>query len=182
MTRRALNTFLVALALVGAAAPALAQRNAEPQRGPILVERGQLSDTQRALLDSQNAYNTQQDLWRVMRQYPPAVGEIIQRDPSLLAKGDYMSSYPALAAFVETHPEIARNPGFYFGTYQFRERSSREDAIEMMQIILAGMAGGTVLIGVLSVFVWLIKTIVDHGGGSARPKCRSKCTASCSTV
>jgi len=32
----------------------------------------------------------------------------------------------------------------------------------MMQVILAGMAGGTVLIGVLSVFVWLIKTIVDH--------------------
>jgi len=32
----------------------------------------------------------------------------------------------------------------------------------MMQIILGGMAGGTVLIAVLSVFVWLIKTIVDH--------------------
>lgn len=162
MTRRALTASLVALALVGAAAPALAQRNPEPQRGPVLIERGQLSDTQRALLDSQNAYNTQQDLWRVMRQYPPAVGEIIQRDPSLLGKGDYMSSYPALATFIEAHPEIARNPGFYFGSYQFRERTSREDAIEMMQVILAGMAGGTVLIAVLSIFVWLVKTIVDH--------------------
>jgi hypothetical protein len=162
MTRRALTASFLALALAGAAAPALAQRNPAPVVQPRLAERGQLSDSERAVLDSQNAYNTQQDLWRVMRQYPPAVGEIIQRDPSLLTREDYMSSYPALGTFLQTHPEIVRNPGFYFGSYQFRERSSREDAIEMMQIILAGMAGGTVLIGVLSVFVWLIKTIVDH--------------------
>ena len=163
MTRRALTAPLLALALVGAAAPALAQRNPQPQRGPVLIERGQpLPDDQRAAVDAQNAWNTQQNLWRVMRQYPPAVGEIIQRDPSLLSKAEYMSAYPALAAYIEQHPEITRNPGFYFGTYQFRERTSREDAIEMMQVVLAGIAGGTVLIGVLSVFVWLIKTIVDH--------------------
>ena len=73
-----------------------------------------------------------------------------------------MSAYPALIAFLEQHPEVTRNPGFYFGTYQYRERSSREDAIEMMQIILGGMAGGVVLISLLSVFVWLVKTLVDH--------------------
>ena len=93
---------------------------------------------------------------------PPAVGEIIQRDPSLLTKPEYMSAYPALIAFLEQHPEVTRNPGFYFGTYQYRERSSREDAVEMMQIILGGLAGGTVLIAILSVFVWLVKTLVDH--------------------
>ena len=162
MTRRALTASLVALTLAGAA-PALAQRNQEPVKPPVLVERGRpLSDDQRAVFDSQNAYNTQQDLWRVMRQYPPAVGEIIQRDPSLLSKAEYMTAYPALSAYIEQHPEITRNPGFYFGTYQFRERTSREDAIEMIQIILAGLAGGTVLIAVLSVFVWLIRTVVDH--------------------
>jgi hypothetical protein len=73
-----------------------------------------------------------------------------------------MAAYPALAAFVERHPDVMRNPGFYFGSYQYRERTSRQDAIEMMQIILGGMAGGTVLIGVLGVFVWLVKTVVDH--------------------
>ena len=162
MTRRALAASLVALILAGAA-PALAQRNPEPVRTPVPAERGRpLSDDQRSVLDSQNAWNTQQDLWRVLRQYPPAVGEIIQRDPSLLEKNEYMSAYPVLAAFVAQHPEIARNPGFYFGSYQFRERTSREDAIEMVQIILAGLAGGTVLIAVLSVFVWLIRTVVDH--------------------
>ncbi|HET9267003.1 MAG TPA: hypothetical protein VFO31_02515 [Vicinamibacterales bacterium] len=166
MTKRALTAPLFALALAGAAAPALAQRNPQqpvPDRPPVLVERGRpLSDSERAAFDAQNAYNTQQDLWRVMRQYPPAVGEIIQRDPSLLGKLDYMSAYPALAAFVEQHPEISRNPGFYFGTYQYRERSSTDRAYNMMEDILGGMAVGTGLIGLASVFIWLVKTIVDH--------------------
>jgi len=155
MTRRALTAAVFALVLAGAAAPALAQRNPAPVVPPRLVERGRQAG-------DQNAWNTQQDLWRVMRQYPPAVGEIIQRDPSLLEKPDYMAAYPALTAFIEEHPEVTRNPGFYFGTYQFRERTAREDAIEMTQIVLGGLAGGTVLIAMLSVFVWLVRTIVDH--------------------
>ena len=161
MTRRALTASLLALTLAGAA-PALAQ---QPERIPPRLQqvpRGPLTDSERALLERQNAWQTQQDLWQVMRQYPPAVGEILQRDPSLLGRPEYMSAYPALAAFVEEHPDITRNPGFYFGSYQFRERTSRDDAVEMIQIILGGLAGGTVLIALLSVFVWLIRTIVDH--------------------
>jgi len=165
MTNRALTASVVALVLAAAghAGAQTPPRAPNPERPPVLIERGaQLSDSERAAADSQNAWNTQQDLWRVMRQYPPAVGEIIQRDPSLLTKPEYMAAYPALAAFLEQRPEVVRNPGFYFGSYQYRERTSREDAIEMMQIIMAGMAGGTVLIAVLSVFVWLVKTLVDH--------------------
>lgn len=170
MTRRALTASFLALALAGAAIPALAQQRApgpmktlKPAPWAQSAQDGRgASDSGRTAIESQNAWNTQQDLWRVMRQYPPAVGEIIQRDPTLLGKAEYMSAYPALAAFVEQHPEVTRNPGFYFGTYQFRERTSREDAVEMIQIILAGMGGGIVMIAILSVFIWLVKTIVDH--------------------
>jgi len=164
MTRRALTASLFALTLAASTTPALAQRNPAPNRGPVLIERGPQSDSERARLESQNenAWQTQQDLWRVMRQYPPAVGEIIQRDPSLLEKPDYMSAYPGLAAFIEQHPEIGRNPGFYFGTYQYRERSSQDRAYNMMEDILGGLAGMTAGLMVLSVFIWLVRTIVDH--------------------
>ena len=108
------------------------------------------------------AWNTQQELWRVMRQYPPAVGEILQRDPSLLDKADYMSAYPALAEFVQQHPEVARNASFYFGSYQYRERSSRDQAYNLMEEMLAGMGVGVILLSAMSVFVWLVKTLVDH--------------------
>jgi hypothetical protein len=166
MTKRALTASLFALTLAGAAAPAVAQQQ-PAVRPPELVRpqellRRQLSDSERAVLDSQNAYNTQQDLWRVMRQYPPAVGEIIQRDPSLLSKPDYMSAYPNLSAFIAEHPEITRNPGFYFGSYEFRERTPGDRAINMMEEIFTGLAVGTLFLGLASVFVWLVRTIVDH--------------------
>src|ERR1051325_10936711 len=145
MTRRALTAAFLTLALAGVAAPALAQRDT----GPVVLEKrlkpgpfAQLSDSERAALESQNAWNVQQDLWRVMRQYPPAVGEIIQRDPSLLGKAEYMSAYPSLAAFVEQHPEITRNPGFYFGNYQYHESSAGDRAYNLVEDIPGGMAAG----------------------------------------
>jgi len=164
MTRRALTASFFALSLANAAAPALAQQAPAPQqRPPVLQERrGPLTDSERAVFDAQNAFSTQQDLWRVMRQYPPAVGEIIQRDPSLLTKQDYMAAYPALTEFIQRHPEVSRNPGFYFGTYEFRERQPGDRAINMMEEILTGMAVGTLMLGLAGVFVWLVKTIVDH--------------------
>jgi hypothetical protein len=163
MTRRALTASLFAVSLASAAAPALAQQNPAPEVGPVLRERrGPLSDTERSLLDQQNAFMTQQDLWRVMRQYPPAVGEIIQRDPSLLTKPDYMAAYPALMEFLQRHPEVTRNPGFYFGTYEFRERTPGDRAANMMEEVLTAMAVGTLFLGLGSVFVWLVKTVVDH--------------------
>jgi hypothetical protein len=165
MTRRALAASLFALSLAVTAAPALAQQPPAPQGPTVTVlreRRGPLSDTERSLLDQQNAFMTQQDLWRVMRQYPPAVGEIIQRDPSLLTKQDYMAAYPALTEFLERHPEVTRNPGFYFGTYEFRERTPGDRAINMMEEVLTGMAVGTLFLGLASVFVWLVRTIVDH--------------------
>ena len=165
MTKRALTASLFALALAGAAAPALAQQqppNRQELVRPQELVRRQLSDSERAARESQNAWNTQQDLWRVMRQYPPAVGEIIQRDPSLLSKPDYMSAYPNLQAFVAEHPEITRNPGFYFGTYEFRERTAGDRAYNLVSDILGGMAALTAGVLVLSAFVWFVRTIVDH--------------------
>jgi hypothetical protein len=163
MTNRALTASMLALAIAGPAAPGLAQQPPAPaERPPVAVPRGPLSDSERGRLDSQSAFNTQQDLWRVMRQYPPAVGEIVQRDPSLLTKPEYMSAYPALAAFLEEHPEVIRNPGFYFGTFQYRERTSREQGIDLMEGVLASLAVGTLLIIAMGVFVWLVRTLVDH--------------------
>ena len=163
MTNRALTACFLALSLAGAAAPALAQQNPAREIPPVLRERrSQLSDSERSALEQQNAFQTQQDLWRVMRQYPPAVGEIIQRDPSLLTKPDYMAAYPSLVQFLQEHPEVTRNPGFYFGNYEFRERRPGDRAINMIEEMLAGLAVGTVLLGVVSVFVWLVRTIVDH--------------------
>ena len=56
--------------------------------------------------------DTRMQLTQLLRQHPPAVGEVLQRDPSLLNRPDYLAPYPALVAFLQQHPEIARNPSY----------------------------------------------------------------------
>ena len=67
-----------------------------------------LPDTIRVV---QDAESTREQLRAILRTYPEAVGEIFRRDPSLMARADYMASYPQLAQFLAQHPEIPRNVG-----------------------------------------------------------------------
>src|SRR4051812_15748480 len=101
MTTRALTTLLLTTSLTGFAAPLLAQApppvvspktlKAAPWAPGAGSGEQRPGDGNRAEFENQNAYQTQQHLWRVMRTYPPAVGEILQRDPTLLEKADYMA-------------------------------------------------------------------------------------------
>jgi hypothetical protein len=112
--------------------------------------------------DSADARVTYQRLHQVLRQLPPAVGEVLQRDPSLLTRADYLAPYPTLVAFLQQHPEIARNPSFFLGSFDFRERDPRERSIDFFENILGGMALGVLLFTVAGVFIWLIRAVIEH--------------------
>ena len=68
-----------------------------------------------------DAQTTREQLQEILRQYPPAVGEVLRRDTSLLNRPDYIAPYPQLVAFMQQHPEITRNPAFFFGGYDYYE-------------------------------------------------------------
>lgn len=109
-----------------------------------------------------DANATRLRLHQLLRQHPPAVGEVLERDPSLMARPDYLSPYPALAAFLQQHPEIARNPSYFLGRFDYYEPGPRDRGIEMFQMILAGtglVLGFSAFLGVL---VWVIRSIIDH--------------------
>lgn len=66
---------------------------------------------------------SEKDLLQVQEQLitllrlSPTLTSVVARDPSLLANQDYVSrNNPQLAAFLTSHPEIARNPEFYLFT------------------------------------------------------------------
>jgi len=109
-----------------------------------------------------DAHETREQLHRLLRQYPPAVGEVLQRDPSLLNRPDYLAPYPALVSFLQQHPEVARNPSFYFGSFYYHERDPRERAFEVLAVVLGGMAGITAFVAIISLLVWVIRSIIDH--------------------
>lgn len=108
------------------------------------------------------ADETRAQLQRLLRQYPPAIGEVLQRDPSLMNRPDYLAPYPALVAFLQQHPEVARNPSYFLGSFHYRERDPRDLAYESLNRLMGTLAGITAGVLFISVLVWLIRAVIDH--------------------
>jgi hypothetical protein len=109
------------------------------------------------------AEDTRQALQLLLQKYPHSVGEILRRDPSLMARPDYMASYPELAKYLEVHPEIVRNVEFYFDGYGSWQNSRQLDpTFEAMGVLLGGLAVGFVLILFATVIIWLVRAFIQH--------------------
>jgi hypothetical protein len=112
--------------------------------------------------ETSDARETREQWIRLLRQHPPAVAEVLQRDPSLLSRADYLAPYPALWGFLQRHPEIVRNPSFFLGEFRYYDPGPRNTSLEMFEMILAGTG---IVLGVsafLGVFVWVVRSIIDH--------------------
>jgi len=112
--------------------------------------------------ESADARITREQLMRLLRQQPPAVAEVLQRDPSLLTKADYLAPYPVLWAYLQKHPEVARNPSYFLGDFQYYEPGPRDRSLEMFQVILAGTGVAAGVSALLGVFIWVVRSIIDH--------------------
>jgi len=147
MKRFAAPVLLLAT-LVIAPADALAQdpqvidkrlyaRGQQPQDGGGFPE-------SREPMDAQGTRNMLQNL---LWQLPPNVRNVLQADPSLIDRPDYLAPYPRLVEFLAQHPEVARNPSFFFGNPDF---GRGPDPLEMFAAILAGTG---LFIGFMTIMV-----------------------------
>jgi hypothetical protein len=116
--------------------------------------------------DTQDANETRERLQQLLDKYPPTLGQVLKLDPSLLERPEYMAAYPALAAFVAEHPEVAHNPAFFFanvrGPNWAQPNDRRTPAYDMMGNVLGALAGLTVFAVVTATLIWLIRTIIDY--------------------
>lgn len=145
-----LAALLLVLALTSAG-PTAQERPLPPLPQPVPV-----------FQESADARATRVQLQQLLRQHPPAVGEVLQRDPSLLTRADYLSPYPVLWAFLQKHPEIARNPSFFLGSFEYWEPRPQDRSLEMFNTILAGTGVAALVSALLGVLVWVIRSIIDH--------------------
>lgn len=147
---------LVLLAALPAAGAA-AQAKAAPPRAAEAVPA--------PVVDEQTARETRDRLRQILEQYPPSVGQVLRLDPSLLAKSDYMSAYPTLAAYVAQHPEVGHNPVFflgapYGGSQQYSD--SRSHTVNAIENVFVGLE---VLLGIVTAILtlaWLARAAIDH--------------------
>jgi len=115
-------------------------------------------------VEQPDAQRAKDELSGLLDRYPPALRGVLALDPSLLDNKSYLAPYPALVGFLNAHPEIARNPSFYFGEGAL-PRAHQDPAaqiLDMWRDLLNGMgifAGFALAVGLL---VWLIRTLVDY--------------------
>ena len=152
---------VLACAVIGAAGQS-AEARGQQEVGPVLRQRGEATPppvTTGTQGPSQSAETTRQELQTLLWQLPPSVRSVLQYDPSLLERPDYLAPYPALTAFLEKHPEVARNPAYFFGRPEDFRRSQPLDA-------LAGILAGTGLflafMTVLIIVGSVARQVVDY--------------------
>ena len=100
-----------------------------------------------------------------MQQYPPQLGQVMSIDPTLAANPAYLEPYPALALFLEQHPEIAHNPRYFFGEFRERNYDYNDPKVQIIRAIDQSLAGVGVLIGFLTVvatIAWLLRAVIEH--------------------
>ena len=126
-TRRILQSWILAVAAVPLglypqappAHPAPQTRPAPPQLPP-----------QAQLVNSKDIAGVQRQLIELLR-LSPTLTTVVSHDPSLLADQEYVTrNNPQLAAFLEVHPEVARNPDFYLFTHMNPQDGSPDEALE----------------------------------------------------
>ena len=109
---------------------------------------------------TQNAQNTRQELQNLLWQLPPAVRGVLQNDPSLIDRPDYLAPYPGLQAFLKQHPEIARNPTFFLGRPEDFNRGN--EPLEVFAAILAGIGLFLAFVTLVTVVGAVAKQVVDY--------------------
>ncbi len=168
MTRRIRTALVITIALVALSSSAWAQENARP--APVRPSQSrQAVPTEEAAsvpVDDFNAEQTRQELNDLLDKYPPSLGRVLKLDPSLLTSETYLASYPALAAFLGQHPEVARSPGYFLERIPANNWDYRMDPESIrrreMAEILAAFAAFIVFVIVTGVIIWIIRTIIDH--------------------
>jgi len=156
MNVRIFAAVVVAVWLTGPVSAGLRAAGAQA-RGAAVAEQGQPSA--RA---EENARDTRDRLHDVLDQYPPSVGQVLRLDPTLLTRSDYLTPYPKLAAFLAQHPEVAHNPVFFLGDPGFRVVDNRVRALNVVDGVLAGIAGLIVFSTIVGLLVWVIRSVINY--------------------
>ena len=146
----------LALAALLAPAAASAQNRTPAQAPPPAVAAVAPSAS------DENARETRDKLRQLLDQYPPSLAQVLRLDPSLVSRSDYVAPYPRLAAFLSQHPEVAHNPVFFLGDARFNVPDARGRTFDMLEGILAGMAGLTVFATIVGLIVWVVRSLISY--------------------
>jgi hypothetical protein len=150
------TTWISGLGVLGTCAglllPSPAWAQAQPKSATVVT------------VEQPDAQRTKDALGQLLDHYPPSLKNVLALDPSLLENQPYLGPYPALVSFLSAHPEIARNPSYYFpeGSGPRYPPDHEARVMDMWRQVMDGLGafgGFGLAIGLL---VWLTRTLVDY--------------------
>jgi hypothetical protein len=170
---RVVAALLLASAVFVGARPLAAQAQARqqpraatpaPAVEPLASTQPPLAPTP-SVYDASSANDVLNQLQQILNDYPPTVRQVLRLDPSLIDRPDYLAPYPRLAAFLQQHPEIRRNPSFFFGRgpdFQVRDRDPKVAAIDSMQDVMGFVLVFAGIMLALWMVTGLLRQIVEY--------------------
>lgn len=119
------------------------------------------------VISDEDARQTRERLENLLQRFPPGVGRVLKLDPSLLGNQNYLASYPAIAGFLAQHPEIARNPSYFFQHISVSGESyappdPQREVINMWENTMAGILVFLGFLTAMGTLAWLVRTTIDH--------------------
>jgi len=118
--------------------------------------------TSTVITDS-DSQETREAFHSTLRRYPTEVSRVLKLDPSLMTNQSYLATYPALAAFLAQHPEIAHSPAFFLDNVYVGEEARGENSSERVwRSTMEALSIFAVLLLVTGVLTWLIRTLIEH--------------------
>jgi hypothetical protein len=114
---------------------------------------------------NEDADRTRDQFMDLLRRYSPSVGRVFKLDPSLLTNPEYMTTYPAITAFLVQHPEITRNSAYYLEPVRFAtdyNETPRSRSYDLMRNMLDWVGGLSIAAIIVSTLVWLIRSLIDY--------------------
>jgi cytochrome c biogenesis protein CcdA len=170
--RRGTVAALLAVSLIAVSHRAEGARQAPRSQPPPAAAQAQLPP---AALQAQtpparvvapaDAEQTREALRQILDRYPQTVGRVLALDPTLLQNPVYLEPYPELIAFLQQHPEVARNGADFLANFSpsyRREPDRQTQVIRLWESLFTGIAVFLVFSLVTSALIWLVKTLVDY--------------------
>lgn len=153
-----INYIAAGTLLLSPLSPVFAQARAQQQ--PV-VQPQQPAFVEASTLD---ANQTRDDFRELLGKHPPTLGRVLKLDPTLMTNDGYLATYPALAAFLKQHPEVARNPHYFldFVTVNLGEYRQASDGARIWEQTMQSLTIVGVIAIIGSVLFWLIKTVVEQ--------------------
>lgn len=113
-------------------------------------------------VEVQDAEMTKNQLSQLLERYPPGLRYALAADSTLLSNEQYLAPYPALAGFLKTHPEVARDSGFYLDHFRRRTPPDRStQIIDIWRDVLQGIALFAGFFMAAGMIIWLTRTFLD---------------------